>query len=119
MMTGFHPTPTTPNGLAAIAFLAGSGIGSIYFGGLWLTIRQLSVSRYPFALFFVSLLLRLAIAMGGFYLIIHRSTGDELIIILLICICGFLIVRNLFIYLDRRYLSQIYPDRFEKNGENS
>lgn len=88
----------TLNWLAlVIAFLAGLGMGFFYFGGLWLTVRKLLVTQRPFLWFSVSLLLRLAIVMGGFYLIIVRYVGAELIILLLTCILGFLIVRNLFI----------------------
>ena len=82
-----------------LAFVAGLGLGLLYFGGLWLTVRQLPASEHPFLLFFVSLLLRLAIALGGFYLIIARFVGGKLIIVLLTCIFGFLIARNIFIYL--------------------
>ncbi|MGK7926742.1 MAG: ATP synthase subunit I [Spirulina sp.] len=92
-----------------LAFVAGLGLGLLYFGGLWLTVRQLPASEHPFLLFSVSLLLRLAIALGGFYLIIARFVGGKLIIVLLTCIFGFLITRNIFIYLTTTF-SEVKTD---------
>lgn len=49
--------------------LAGLILGGVFFGGLWLTVKQGLVSKQPALWFAVSLLLRLAIALAGFYLI--------------------------------------------------
>jgi F1F0 ATPase subunit 2 len=63
------------------ALLAGAGLGLFYFGGLWLTVDQLlraslradahSVTKisHPGALFFLSFIVRTAITLLGFYLV--------------------------------------------------
>jgi F1F0 ATPase subunit 2 len=51
------------------AFALGSVLGAIFFGGLWWTIRRALASDRPALWFFSSLMVRMAIALGGFYLI--------------------------------------------------
>lgn len=63
------------------ALLAGAGLGLFYFGGLWLTVNQLlraslradahSVTKisHPGALFLLSFIVRTAITLLGFYLV--------------------------------------------------
>lgn len=53
--------------LSAIAFVAGMGLGAIYFGGLWLTVRRLPSTRFPVRWLVGSWLLRAIVALGGFY----------------------------------------------------
>lgn len=48
---------------------AGAGLGAIFFGGLWLTVRRAMGSPRVALWFFGSLLLRMGIALGGFYLV--------------------------------------------------
>ena len=72
----------------ALALVMGVFIGAIYFGGLWWTVRQGSVSKRPAIWFLGSLLLRTSIAMAGFYLISHGHWEN-----LLVCLLGFVIAR--------------------------
>ena len=49
--------------------LAGAALGGVFFGLLWATVRRLPDSRSPVLLLGLSYLLRLAIAVGGLWLI--------------------------------------------------
>ena len=85
-----------------IAFLTGIGLGTFYFGGLWLTVRQLPSSQHPYLLILSSFLLRIGISLIVFYLIIRYNWEGQSLISLLICVLGFLLIRTLAI---RRLLS--------------
>ncbi len=53
----------------AQALVAGLLLGTVFFGGLWLTVRKGVSSRQPARWFFGSLLLRMTIALVGFYVV--------------------------------------------------
>jgi F1F0 ATPase subunit 2 len=74
------------------ALAAGSGLGLFYFGGLWLTVKQLPTTRHPIAWTLGSLLVRLGVVLVGFYLIMGSHWER-----LLACLLTFLWVRNLMI----------------------
>ena len=71
-----------------LAWAAGMGLGVFYFGGLWLTVRQLPASRRPALLFLGSFAVRTAVALVGFYLVMggrwERALG---------CLVGFMMAR--------------------------
>jgi F1F0 ATPase subunit 2 len=71
-----------------LALLAGLLLGTIFYGGLWWTVRSTVSSRSPGALLIGSFLLRAMIAVGGFYFV---SRGDWRS--LLACFLGFLAAR--------------------------
>jgi F1F0 ATPase subunit 2 len=71
-----------------LALVGGALLGSIFFGGLWWTIRRGLSSRRPAILFLGSLLLRTSIAIAGFYFI---ARGDWRR--LMACLFGFLVAR--------------------------
>jgi F1F0 ATPase subunit 2 len=79
-----------------LAFPAGMLLGSIFFGGLWLTVRKMISTKQPALLIAGSLLLRMGTTLLGFYYIgvgnWHR---------LLICLLGFLIARWIIMQLTR------------------
>ncbi|MCQ8130986.1 ATP synthase subunit I [Methylomonas rivi] len=52
-----------------MAASVGIMLGCVYFGGLWLTIRQMPHSRQPGLAMLVSLLIRLALVALGLYLL--------------------------------------------------
>ena len=79
-----------------LSLLAGVLLGTIFFGGLWWTIRKGLSSKQPAALFFFSLLLRTGMAMGGFYFV---ARGDWRR--LLACLLGFFLARILVTRLTR------------------
>ena len=58
-----------------LAWVAGVVLGAIFFGGLWWTVRKGVSSQRPALWFFGSLLLRMSIALAGFYFVSARSLG--------------------------------------------
>jgi F1F0 ATPase subunit 2 len=68
--------------------LAGVLLGTFFFGGLWWTIRSTSPSQWSGLFFAGSLLLRLAVAVTGFYLASHGEWRK-----LVVCLAGFLLAR--------------------------
>jgi F1F0 ATPase subunit 2 len=71
-----------------VALLFGGGIGLFHFGGLWYTIRRLSLARNPEYQFFFSFFLRTAISIGLFYLVSGGRWEN-----ILAAMAGFLIIR--------------------------
>ena len=55
--------------ILALALAAGLLLGAIFFGGLWWTVRKGVSSKQPALWFFGSLLLRMSIALAGFYFV--------------------------------------------------
>jgi F1F0 ATPase subunit 2 len=70
------------------ALFAGVLLGTMFFGGLWWTIRKGFTSTRPAVWLLASLLVRMAAALAGFYFV---SRGDWRR--LLSCLLGFLIAR--------------------------
>jgi F1F0 ATPase subunit 2 len=68
--------------------LAGVLLGTFFFGGLWWTIRSSSPSQWSGLLFVGSLLIRMAVAVSGFYLVSHGDWRK-----LVACLAGFLLAR--------------------------
>jgi F1F0 ATPase subunit 2 len=71
-----------------LAWVAGGVLGGIFFGGLWWTVRKGVSSQQPALWFFGSLLLRMSIALAGFYFV-SGGHWDRL----LACLLGFVIAR--------------------------
>ena len=72
----------------ALALVAGLVLGAMFFGGLWWTVRKAVASRNPALWFSGSLLVRLALAMAGFY-----AVGNHHWDRLLMCLLGFIVAR--------------------------
>src|SRR5580658_1998864 len=77
-------------------FIAGLLLGTLFFGGLWLTVKKMAVARMPALLFLGSFVFRTAITLGGFY---YVSLGNWQR--LLICGIGFLVARFGVIYFTK------------------
>jgi len=72
----------------ASALAMGVLLGAIFYGGLWWTVRQ-GVSSKRVALWFLgSLLLRMGVALAGFYFVAGGHWER-----LLLCLLGFVIAR--------------------------
>ena len=71
-----------------LAWVAGGVLGAIFFGGLWWTVRKGVSSKQPALWFFGSLLLRMSIALAGFYFV-SDGHWDRL----LACLLGFVMAR--------------------------
>jgi len=79
-----------------LAWMAGGMLGAIFFGGLWWTVRRAFSSDCPALWFFGSLLLRMSIALVGFYCV---SGGDWKRLVL--CLLGFSVARLVVTWLTR------------------
>jgi F1F0 ATPase subunit 2 len=53
--------------MLVLALLAGAGIGTVFFGGLWWTVHKGLRSQNPAAWFLLSFILRMSFAVLGFY----------------------------------------------------
>lgn len=73
-----------------LAVLVGVGLGLLFFGGLWLTMRWLPTTRWPLLLTLGSLLGRMLVTLGGFYLVM-AGRWERLVA----CLCGFVAGRIL------------------------
>ncbi|MGD1069737.1 MAG: ATP synthase subunit I [Bryobacteraceae bacterium] len=54
----------------AFDVLFGTLLGVFFYGGLWLTVRRFPTTHHPLALTLGSLLLRMAVTLAGFFLIV-------------------------------------------------
>ena len=73
-----------------LAFAGGLVLGTLFFGGLWLTMKKIITSKMSGLLFSGSFLIRAGITMIGFYYI---SMGHWQR--LLICVFGYVVARFL------------------------
>ncbi len=79
-----------------LAWSAGLGLGVMFFGGLWWTVRRGVSSDYPALWFLVSVVLRTSIVLFGFYV----ASGGQWPRLLL-CLLGFVMARVGIIWLTR------------------
>ncbi len=87
-----------PDMLAATtAIAAGFVLGVLFYGGLWWTVRHAADFRRPALAVLGSALLRMAIALGGFYL----AAGGEWSRMLL-CLLGFVLARLVVTWATRK-----------------
>lgn len=75
-------------GALALAFGVGTGLGLLYFVGLWLTVRALPTSRRPVLLALGSTALRSVFLVGGMALV-AREHPERWVL----CLAGFLLAR--------------------------
>ncbi len=71
-----------------LAWVAGWPLGAMFFGGLWWTVRRGTASRQPALWLLGSLLLRMSLALAGFYLVSGADWQR-----LLLCLVGFVMAR--------------------------
>lgn len=79
-----------------LACIAGGMLGAVFFGGLWWTVRNGVLSKQPGLWFLGSLLLRMTIALAGFYFI-GRGNWKRLVA----CLIGFVVARVIVMWLTR------------------
>jgi len=80
----------------ALALVAGLLLGSIFFGGLWWTVRKGVSSKSPALWFLGSRLLRTGIVLAGFYFV-GSGNWQRLVT----CLAGFIIARVMVMLLTR------------------
>ncbi len=81
----------------AAAFLGGLGLGTLFFGGLWLTIRKSVSSRTPALWILFSFFFRVGIILTGFYFIASGSWQR-----LVIALTGFIVARFMVLQITKR-----------------
>ncbi len=79
-----------------LAGLAGGVLGAIFFGGLWWTVRKGVSAPNPALWFLGSMLLRMGMALAGFYFVAGGQWQR-----LVACLLGFLMARLGLIWLTR------------------
>jgi len=82
--------------MIVLAWAAGLALGGIFFGGLWWTTRRGLSSRVPALWFSGSLLVRMGIALAGFYFV-----GGSHWQRLLGCLLGFVMAQLAITWLSR------------------
>jgi len=75
-----------------ICLLAGSGLGAFYFTGLWWTVRKLPTAQSPALLSLGSFVVRTAVVLAGFYLVMGDHWER-----LVACLLGFMTARVLLV----------------------
>ena len=79
---------TLETGEILVALLAGLTLGAAYMTALWTSVRRLGQARNPALALIGGAVLRLAVLMGAFYLVMDGSWER-----LLACLAGFVAVR--------------------------
>ena len=91
--------------------IAGLGLGTVFFGGLWWTLRKVLVSTRPVLWQLGSLLLRFGLVLAGFYVV-----ADGLWQRMVACLAGFLVAR---IMLLRLVPSSLHPRSCTREVNNA
>jgi len=79
-----------------LAGAAGVVLGAVFFGGLWWTVQRGVASKQPALWFFGSLLLRMSVALAGFYFVAGHQWER-----LMVCLLGFVLARLVVTWLTR------------------
>lgn len=79
------------------ALAAGALLGTLFFGGLWLTVQQLSSTQHPALLTLGSFLVRMALTVAGFVYIAQGQIGETAA-----CLLGFVGARFVIVRLTNR-----------------
>ncbi len=81
-----------------LAGAAGVGLGAIFYGGLWWTVRRGVGARHPALWFVGSLLVRLGVVGMGFYFVGSGSWQR-----LVPCLLGFILARILVLIVTAKW----------------
>ncbi len=73
-----------------LAGAAGVLLGTLFFGGLWWTVRKGLTSERPARWFFGSMVLRTGLSLAGFYFVAGGQWQR-----LLLCLLGFVVARHI------------------------
>ena len=80
----------------AVPLAAGLMLGAFFFGGLWWTVNHAMSTKQPVLWLIGSKLLRMGVALGGFYLV-----GGAHLERWLLCLAGFVLARLVAWWLTR------------------
>jgi len=87
--------------ILALALIAGLLLGTIFFGGLWWAVQKGVSSKRPALWFLGSRLLRMSLALVGFYFV-GRGDWRRLVV----CLIGFIGARLIVLRLTRPSIEQ-------------
>ncbi len=90
----------------AMALATGVLLGTMFFGGLWWTVRKGASVKRPALWFFGSLLLRMSITLAGFYLVANGHWER-----LPVCLFGFIMARFIVLRLTRSVEKPMFAAR--------
>ena len=88
----------------ALSGMAGLGLGTFFFYGLWLTVRKTLTTSAPAGWMLGSFLVRIGVTVTGFYYVGNPSWQQ-----LLACLLGFIAARYVVTYLTRSAEGQQQP----------
>ena len=93
-----------------VACFAGLLLGALFFGGLWWTVRKCLTTAHPALWLLGSALIRMSIALAGFYFVSDGQWQR-----LLACMVGFIIARLIVTRLSRSTIAESYCAKQEAN----
>ena len=82
--------------LMIVAFVAGMALGTLFFGGLWLTVKKVVTAKVPALWVLGSFIFRVGIVLLGFYFIGAGSWQR-----LVSCLIGFIVARFIVIHFTK------------------
>lgn len=95
-----------------LALVGGAGLGFIYFGGLWFTVKKLPKVQRPTFWVLGSFFVRNAAIFFFFYIVVRNGHWERL----LACLAGFILTRTLLV---RRFRPQKKAYEFLKIGDRT
>ena len=95
-----------------LAFPGGMLLGTLFFGGLWFTVKKAVTAKIPALWIFGSFILRIGIVLVGFYFI---GLGDWKKLIA--CLIGFIIARFVVIHYTKSIDEKKFQLKKEANHE--
>ncbi len=94
------------------AFIAGLALGTLFFGGLWFTVKKAVHARIPALWIIGGFVTRTGMALTGFYVV---SQGDWQP--LLVCLLGFVAARIIVVQITKRIDQKRMSIKMEMNHE--
>ncbi len=80
-----------------LAFLVGVGLGTFFFGSLWLTVRRLSEFRRPGLVMMGLFVARMTVVVVGIYFVGVYLVAQERWRLILVCLGGLVLARTVLI----------------------
>jgi len=87
-----------------LVFIAGMALGTLFFGGLWITVKKAVAATIPAVWIFASFFFRIIITLIGFYFV---SAGDWKKF--LVCVAGFIVARTLILHFTKSIAENQVP----------